>query len=104
MRNLQQEPSTDNPSQFVGTVGRFGPRETAYGLMIDIADNDHQPCRWYDVVPRNPEILAQLQQGTHVLIVVHGLLEGSWGYHPTISATLQRLLDVSCPIVQLRLC
>ena len=104
MSNLQQGPSTDNPSQFVGTVGKFGPRETAYGPAIDIANNDHQPCRWYDVVPTNPEILQQLQQGSRVLVVIHGLLEGSWGYHPTISATLQRLPDAGSSSGQLRLC
>ena len=102
--NVQREPSNDNPITLVGTVGRFGARQTDYGMAIDIADNSCQPCHWYDVVPTNPEMLLRLQQGTRVLVVVNGLLNGSWGYHPTVSATLQLLPDAIYPAVQLRLC
>lgn len=104
MSNLQGEPSNDNLFMFVGTVGRFGVRQTDHGPAIDIADNSCQPCRWYDAVPTNPEILPGVYQGVCVQVVVHKLLKGNWGYHPTISATLQWLPDASDPAVQLRLC
>ena len=104
MRNVQQEPSIDNTLTFVGIVGKRGPCQTDYGMAIDIADNDCQPSPWYDVVPTNPEMLLRLQQGTRVLVVVNGLLNGSWGYHPTIAAALQLLPDAIYPAVQLRLC
>ncbi len=97
MRNLHQETPNDNPSTFVGTVGRFGPFTTEFGRAIDVADNDYQPCRWYDVVPTNPDILRWLRQGIRVIVVFVRVLKGRLGYHPTILASLQLVAETLAP-------
>ena len=54
--------------EFIGIVGKAGPRHTAYGWAIDIADNSLRPCKWIDVVPNDPDAISGLCRGNSVRV------------------------------------
>ena len=68
MTTLQDPRENDNNIEFVGIVGKAGPRQTAQGKAIDVADNRVRPCVWVDVVPDDPDIVDVLSCGDVVKI------------------------------------
>lgn len=78
MINLHQ-PSTNGNQQdisFVGIVGKAGPRQTTYGLAIDVADNRTRPCRWFDVIANDAALVPTLSCGDIVEICAVVLQSG----------------------------
>ena len=63
MSTLQDLIKNGKLIKFFGIVGKAGPRQTAYGLAIDVADNSVRPCKWMDVIPGDPEAITKLSRG-----------------------------------------
>ncbi len=63
MTTVHHTDENDNTIEFVGIVGKAGPRLTAYGWAIDVADNSVRPCFWRDVIPDYPALMDELTCG-----------------------------------------
>lgn len=63
MSNLHDPHENDNQIEFVGIVGKAGPRLTAHGCAIDVADNSVRPFLWRDVIPDDPALIDKLMCG-----------------------------------------
>ena len=85
MTTVHEPHENDNQIEFVGIVGKAGPRRTPRGLAIDVADNRERPCRWYDAVSDDPDLVAALSCGDVVKIVGKVL---QTGHRPLICGTI----------------
>lgn len=72
MFTLHEMPKNGKPIKFIGIVGKAGPRQTAYGWAIDIADNSVRPCKWVDTIPKEPQSAVDFARGD--LVEVEGVI------------------------------
>ena len=60
---VHHDPENRNQTSLMAAVGKGPARPTPYGTAIDVVRINGGDRRWGDLVPTNPEILAQLIRG-----------------------------------------
>ena len=66
MPTLQDLAKNGKHIKFVGIVGKAGPCQTDFGKAIDVADNSVRPCKWVDVIPKEPQSADDFVRGDRI--------------------------------------